>query len=145
MYRRYLNVPFARDLDDLQKEMNRLLSSYVPNKTRTPAGYPAMNIYANEEEAVVTAEIPGVSLEDLDIAVVNETLTLKGERQQDELPEGACCFRQERGNGTFTRSFELPFKINANNVEAVFNKGVLKLTLPRAEEDKPKKITVKAG
>jgi len=145
MYRRYLSMPIVREMEDLHREMNRLFSSYVPNRTRSAQGYPAMNIWANEDQAVITAELPGVSLNDIEISVVNDTLTLKGDRKVDEMPEGACCYRQERGYGLFTRSFELPFKVDSNKVDAVFNMGILKMTLPRAEEDKPKKITVKAG
>ncbi|MEI7989635.1 MAG: Hsp20/alpha crystallin family protein [Chloroflexota bacterium] len=142
MYRRYFN-PW-HDMDQLKNEMNRLLSNHMPTH-RTVSSYPAMNVWANEEEAVITTEIPGVSPENIDISVVGETLTLKGTHTPDEIPEEACCYRQERASGSFTRAIELPYNVDANKVEAVFSKGVLRIKLPRAEEDKPRKITVKAA
>jgi HSP20 family protein len=81
----------------------------------------------------------------LDIAVVENTLTLSGERTPAELAEGEVYHRRERGSGKFTRSFQLPFNVEANNVQAVYEKGVLRITLPRAEADKPRRITVKAA
>jgi len=140
MYRRILN-PW-QGMDDLQQEMNRLFSAYVPSR-RSAHEYPAVNILANDEEAVVTAEIPGVKAEDIDISVNGETVTLKGTRQADEIPEEACCYRKEHGYGSFSRSIELPYRVDAEKVEAVFDKGILSVKLPRSEEDKPKKIAVK--
>ena len=102
-----------------------------------------MNVWTNEEGAVVTAELPGVAPEDIDISVINETLTVTGARQPEEV-EGATYHRRERSQGKFTRSFELPFRIESDQVEASFENGVLHIALPRAEADKPKKITVKA-
>ena len=106
--------------------------------------YPAMNVWTNEDGAFVTAELPGVAPEDINISVVNETLTVSGTRQRDEV-EGATYHRRERSQGKFTRSFELPFRIEGDQVEASFENGVLHIALPRAEADKPKKITVKPG
>jgi len=143
MYRKYFNVQFWQDVDNLQKEMNRLFGSIAPNRNHGVSAYPAMNVWVNDEEALFTAEVPGVNLDDLDISVVGDTLTIKGTRKQEDVPEGACCYRQERGVGGFSRSVELPFKVNADKVEAIFQKGVLKITLPRAEEDKPRKVSVK--
>jgi len=144
MYRSYF-TPVNQDFTDLHKEMNRLFSSYLSNRPQTAQSFPALNIWVNEDEAQVTAEIPGVSLDELEISVINNTLTLKGDRKEEDIPDGASCYRQERGTGLFTRSLELPFKVDSEHVEAVFQKGVLKVTLPRAEEDKPKKISVKAA
>jgi HSP20 family protein len=104
-----------------------------------------MNVWTSEESAVVTAELPGCNADDLDISVVNETLTVTGSRQEAELEEGATYHRRERSCGNFSRTFQLPFQVDATKVEAVFEKGVLEITLPRAEADKPKKITIKAG
>jgi len=142
MYRRYLNS--WQELDQLQREVNRLFNRVTPEH-RPAYDYPAMNILANEEEAIITAEIPGVKPKDFEISVVGETLTLKGTRNSDELPKEASCYRQERGYGSFTRSIELPYHVDANKVEAVFSKGILKVKMPRSEEDKPKKIVVKAA
>jgi HSP20 family protein len=106
--------------------------------------YPATNVWTNEEGAVVRAELPGVAPEDIDLAVVHDTLTLSGARTPDE-PEGATYLRRERGHGDFTRTFQLPFPVQEDQVEASFDNGVLHITLPRAKEDRPKRIEVKAG
>ena len=103
-----------------------------------------MNVWTNEDGAVVTAELPGVAPEDIDISVVNETLTVTGTRSPEEV-EGATYHRRERTYGRFTRSFQLPFQIDGEKVEASFEHGVLHIHLPRSEADKPRRITIKAG
>lgn len=145
MYRRY-RIPSAwREVDRLQREMNRLFENYHPNTVRSAAGYPAMNVWSSEEGLKVTAELPGLSTDDLDISVVGQTLTVNGLRNRDELPQEARYHRQERGYGKFSRSIQLPFAVDVKQVEATFKDGVLHIDLPRAEEDKPRKIAVKAA
>jgi HSP20 family protein len=104
-----------------------------------------MNVWTNEEGTVVTAELPGFRAEDLDIAVVNDTLTVSGTREPDEAEEERTYHRRERSCGSFKRTFQLPFAIEPGAVDATLERGVLRITLPRAEADKPKKITVKAS
>lgn len=137
-------TPWA-EIERLRREMNRLLSDW-PTRARwgAAAGYPAINVWTNEDSAVVTAELPGIVLDDIDITVEDDVLTLRGHRQPDEA-EGVTYHRQERRYGTFLRTFRLPFRMDAGKVEATFAKGVLNLVLPRAEEDKPRKIAIKAG
>ena len=106
--------------------------------------YPAMNVWTNENGAVVTAELPGFEPQSIDISVVGDTLSVSGNRAADDVGE-ARYHRRERGCGRFTRSFQLPFQVEGDAVEAAFEKGVLRITLPRAEADKPKKIAVKTG
>lgn len=143
MYRRYRVPSVWREMDRLQHEMNRLFEDFTPARTRRAPSFPAMNIWANEDGLTITAEVPGVKPEDIDISVVGDTLTLSGERKPDELKEGARYHRQERGYGSFARSIQLPFLVNIGKVDATFHNGVLNVVLPRAEEDKPRKITVK--
>jgi len=139
-------MPFvAREVDRLQQEMNRLFEAYTPARLRPAPGYPAVNIWTSENGLKLTAEVPGVHPENIDINVVGETLTLSGERKVDDLKEDARYHRQERGYGKFTRSIQLPFPVDVNQVEATFKNGILNLALPRAEEDKPRKITVKSA
>jgi len=144
MYRRYRVPSVWREMNRLQREMNRLFDDTYPHRARRAAGYPAMNVWANEDGLIITAEVPGVKPEDIDISVVGDTLTLSGSHKPDELKEDSRYHRQERGYGDFTRSIQLPFLVNVKKVEATFQNGVLNITMPRAEEDKPKKITVKA-
>lgn len=145
MYRRYRVPSVWREMDRLQKDMNRLFDTYTPARQRRASGYPAMNVWTNEDGMVLTAEVPGVNPKDIDINVVGETLTLSGVRNPDELDEGSRYHRQERGYGKFTRSVQLPFPVDVNEVEATFKNGVLFISMPRAEEDKPRKIAVKSA
>lgn len=134
-----------REMDRMRREMDRMLSDWPSSSGWSAApAYPAMNVWTNEEGVVVTAELPGVAPEEIDISVVNETLTITGARHAEEV-EGATYHRRERSQGRFTRSVQLPFRIEGDQVEASFERGVLRIHLPRAEADKPKKITVKAG
>jgi HSP20 family protein len=133
-------------MERLRREMNRLFSDY-PDRARLSAApsYPAMNVWMDENSAIVTAELPGVLPEQIDISVENDTLTLRGDRQPDKEQESVVYHRRERRYGSFLRTSKLPFRVNPEKVDATFKNGVLSITLPRAEEDKPKKIAVKAG
>jgi HSP20 family protein len=91
----------------------------------------------------VEAEVPGLKAENLDITVVGDELTIKGDRPEQLPPEGSF-HRRERGVGSFTRIVRLPSEVNADRVEAALNDGVLLLTLPKAEGAKPRKVKVKA-
>ena len=143
MLRRRYVPEMWEEMDRLQREMNRIFESF----DRTPmatAGFPALNLWMNEDGAVATAELPGVNVKDLEINVVGETLTLSGQRKPAELPKDAVYHRQERGQGKFTRTIDLPFNVDSAKVQATLEKGILSILLPRAEQDKPRKITVKS-
>ena len=131
-------------MDRLQREMNRLFNDYQPSRLNAAPSFPAMNIWTNEEGQVITAEIPGVEIEDIEISVTGETLTISGSRKVEELEENSHYHRRERGHGKFKRSLQLPFPVQTDKVEASIEKGVLTISLPRAEEDKPRKIAVKS-
>ena len=145
MYRRYRVPSVWREMNRLQRDMNRLFDDYYPSRMRRASGYPAMNMWANEDGLRITAEVPGVSPEDIDINVVGETLTLSGTRRPDEVELDIRYHRQERGYGDFTRSIQLPFPVVVDLVEATFRNGILEIDMPRAEEDKPRKIAVKTA
>ena len=144
--------PFGRawapwsEMERLRREVDRLMSgtSTWPGLGIAP-GYPAMNVWTNEDGAVVTAELPGVDPAELDISVQNDTLTLRGNRQPAEAQEDATYHRRERSSGHFVRSIQLPFTVDSSQVQASYEKGILSVTLPRAEADKPLKIAIKAG
>jgi HSP20 family protein len=145
MYRRYRIPTVWHEMDRLQSEMNRLFEVYYPNRLRQAPAYPALNVWTSDEALNVTAEVPGVSPDDIEISVVGDTLTLSGTRQPETLDENARYHRQERSYGNFTRSLQLPFPVEVDKVEATFHDGVLMVAMPRAEEDKPRKITVKSA
>lgn len=143
MFRRFSTPSIFREMERMQEEMNRLFNYYSPSRYKRAPSYPALNLWADEESVIVRAELPGIAPDDLDISVDNGDLTLSGRRERDELPEDTTYHRQERNYGSFTRTIRLPYKIEADDVEATMKNGVLTLTLPRAEEDKPKKIDIK--
>ena len=145
MYRRYRVPSVWRELNQIQRDMNRVFDGYSPIRTRVAPSYPALNIWSSEEDLIVNAEVPGIDVEDIEISVVGETLTLSGARKSEDLEEGARYHRQERGYGKFNRSVELPFPVDIDKVEATFKNGVLQISLPRSEADKPKKIVVKSA
>jgi HSP20 family protein len=130
--------PF-RDMRRLQNEVSRM----AERGTARASAFPAVNAYANQDGMVITAELPGVKSEDLDVSVHRDAVTLSGERQTD-IEEAKGYHRRERWQGRFVRTLSLPFGVDPNGVEAAMNNGVLRLELPRAEEDKPRRINVKA-
>ena len=128
-----------REMDRLQREMNRMMDGFSEGAR---SEFPPVNIWANEENAMVTAELPGVSTEDLDISVVGDTLTLFGERQAQNGDEEQTYRRRERWQGSFSRTLQLPFRIDAEAVDATFAHGILSVVLPRAEADKLHRISI---
>jgi HSP20 family protein len=131
-----------RDLGRLQAQMERTVAS---SNDSYGTAYPRLDVYTGEDEAVVRAEVPGVPAEKIELSVEDDVLTLRGSRVAEELPEGMAWRRQERGRGEFQRRLRLPFRIEAGAVDAQYDNGVLQITLPRAEVDKPRKITITAS
>ena len=129
-----------QEMQRLQREMNRVFSGL--EQPLNPE-VPPLNAWVGESDVVVSAELPGVDPGKVDVSVVGDTLTISGAREEAALKEGETYHRQERSYGRFTRSLQLPFHVEAGKVEAKYDKGILRVTLPRAEADKPKKIAVK--
>jgi HSP20 family protein len=132
-------------MDRLRRQMNRLFSDFPSFDVSPAPTFPAMNVWTNEEGVVVTAELPGCNPDNIEISVVGETLSIAGQRAPDALSEESRYHRQERSCGSFNRSFQLPFGVEADAVEATFEDGVLHIALPRAEAEKPRKITISKG
>jgi HSP20 family protein len=144
MYRRYKTPSIWQEMNRMQQEMNKWFNVNYPQPKISTGAYPAMNIWADEESALITAEIPGVQKDNLEINVTGDTLTVSGERLLDDLPDGTRYHRQERKTGKFERSIQLPYTVDVNKVKATFKNGSLEVFLPRVEAEKPKKITVKS-
>jgi HSP20 family protein len=125
-----------REVQAFDQDLGRIFN-------RGRQAYPLVNIYATEEDAVVTSEIPGIEASEIDLSVDGDTLTLKAERKPVNLKEGEAWHRNERGYGSFIRTVKLPYNVDSSRIEAMYDKGILKLTLPRAESDKPRKINVR--
>ncbi len=143
---RYDPISF-RDLRTLQDEMNRLFST---NLTRAfddegigrGAWAPSVDIYENKDQIVLEAELPGMKQEDFDLSIENNVITLRGERKFEKTDETDNYHRVERSYGAFTRSFTLPQTVSAEGATAEYNNGVLRVTLPKREETKARRIQV---
>lgn len=127
------------EMQRLQGEMSRVFSGL--GQPLNPE-VPPVNAWVGESDVVVTAELPGVDPGKVDVSVVGDTLTISGTREAEPLKEGESYHRQERSHGRFTRSLQLPFHVEAGKVDAKYERGILRVTLPRAEADKPRKISV---
>ena len=139
--------PF-RDLRSLQDEMNRLFSGTFSRGNQDEvlrgAWSPSVDIFENKNEIVLEAELPGMNAEDVNISIENNVLTLHGERRFEKKDESDNFHRVERSYGSFTRSFTLPPTVSSENAQAEFENGVLRLTLAKREEAKPRRIEIKA-
>lgn len=141
-WRNYDRNSIWQEMERMRRQLDRMTDSAV---VRGAPSFPALNVWSNAEGLLITAELPGVEPEDLDIAIVDKTLTLSGKRETAVLPEGSRYHRRERGSGQFSRSIQLPYRIEQDQVEATFKHGVLTVQLPRAEEEKPRRIAVQAA
>lgn len=103
--------------------------------------FPAINVYDRGESVVLTAEIPGVKTDDLDLSVLNDLVTLKGQRKKTA-GENDRYYRRERPTGSFNRTITLPDPVDPNSVNAEYSHGVLKVTMSKAEEVKAKQIQI---
>jgi len=128
----------------LQDDMNRLFESFfedAPQLRGYAAGYPGVNLWEDGDTAYVEAELPGLSMDDVEIYVTGNELTINGERKIAG-PENAAYHRRERAAGRFSRMLTLPWEVDADKVEAKLHNGVLTVTLPKCESCKPKKVKV---
>ena len=137
---------FSGALDDFERarrHMDRLLSVFGGSPGATASGvFPPLIVAEEGDTIFVEAEIPGIRSEDLDISVVGRTLTLSGERKPEEVTD-ANYHRRERKWGSFRKALTLPEDVNADAIAAECKNGVLKISLPKAEHVKPRKITIK--
>jgi HSP20 family protein len=132
----------------MQDRVNRLFSDALSRgslETDSGEWQPAVDIYEETDGLVLKAELPGVKKDDVEVQIEGNVLTLRGKRRQEKDVKGDKYHRLERHYGAFLRSFTLPAGIERDKVHAEYRDGVLTLTLPRAEEDKPKKIKVLAA
>jgi HSP20 family protein len=109
--------------------------------TASSGAYPPINVFQQDENVVVIAEIPGVRKSDLDIQVKNNRVRISGKRTV-EYEEGASLHRRERPSGSFDRTITVPMEIEADQVKAEYRDGVLAVYLPRAERDKPRSVAI---
>jgi HSP20 family protein len=140
--------PF-RELRSLQDEVNRVFNTGFnrggDNEMMRGAWSPSVDIYENKDNIVLEAELPGMKPEDVNISIENNVLTVHGERKFEKKDDKDNFHRVERSYGSFTRSFTLPPTVSAENVDAEFENGILRLTMAKREEAKPRRIEIKAG
>jgi HSP20 family protein len=139
--------PF-RDLRSLQDEVNRLFSTNLSRAfgdegIARGAWIPNVDIHENKDQIVLEAELPGMNREDFDLSIENNVITLRGERRFEKKDDGDNYHRVERAYGTFTRSFTLPQTVSAEGAVAEYKNGVLRVTLPKREEVKARRIEIK--
>jgi HSP20 family protein len=138
------------DLNPMIHQMGSLLAQALgqrqaPGASSTPAWAPALDISERKDAYLVTVELPGVKLDDLQITVEDTLLTIQGERHVANDSSEEQYHRIERRYGAFRRSITLPAHVVAAAVEASFEDGVLQIVVPKAEETKPKRIQVRPG
>ncbi|MCC7421522.1 MAG: Hsp20/alpha crystallin family protein [Planctomycetaceae bacterium] len=131
-----------KDLERLHSDVSRLFGDRAWDRTRA---YPAVNVHQGENELYLTAEIPGLNPEALDITVNPQSVTLKADRKPVELKEGEAWSRKERPDASINRTVELPFAVDPQSAEAKYEKGVLTIRLNRPMEHRPNKVQVRAG
>jgi HSP20 family protein len=139
--------PFNR-LASLQDELNRLFDFSLPSRdSGLFSGWsPALDLYDDKDAFTVNVELPGLKKEDIEISLHDGVLTVSGERKHELEQKGeAQTFRSERYFGKFQRSLSLPAQVNANAIKATYKDGILSVTLPKAEEAKPRQIEVTVG
>lgn len=139
--------PWSGLLNELMRDMNPTLQSTLQSRTlgsRDVRGvYPPVNLQETEDGYVLTAEIPGIPPEDLDVSIEGSTVTLSGERKIEfKAGNGISVHRRERQSGNFRRGFELPSEIDLDLAKATHKNGVLTLRLPKSAASKPRQITI---
>lgn len=126
----------------IQDEVNRTFRGYPWQEA---AEFPPLNVWRGEHGVKVVAEVPGVGLEQMEISVHQNTLTIKGTREPQAKEPDVAVHRSEREYGGFTRTVTLPYNVDPEQVKAGVHHGILSIELPRPESDKPKRITIKTS
>lgn len=137
------------DFFGMQREINRVFDSFLRGGIQADEAFassywsPAVDIAEHENEFVMKIELPGVSMDDVKISLESNILTIKGEKKQEKEEKNKNFHSVERSYGSFQRSFTLPATVKSDKIDAFFKDGILSITLPKAEEAKPKQIEVK--
>ncbi len=141
--------PF-RDMMSLRQAMDKLFEdSFVrpagAGLTGAASSGVALDMFETESDVVVKAELPGVKPDEVDVSVTDNILTIKGEHKEERESKESSYYCKELRYGSFNRSVRLPASVNSDKADATFENGVLTLTIPKAEESRPKQIRVKTG
>jgi HSP20 family protein len=135
-------------MSDIQGEVNRLFEGFLGRPMTSPTGSgartwaPVVDMHETKDDLVLTFEIPGVTDKDVSLSIMGDLLTVKGERGFNRDSKDESVYHVERVYGKFERSVQLPMPVQAEKVKATYRDGVLEVTLPKAEEVKPKAIRI---
>jgi HSP20 family protein len=140
----------VRELDSFQTDMNRLFDGFFGARDGASGGghrrwIPAMDLVETDEHLVLRADLPGMSEDDVEIEIKDGVLTVSGERKAEHEEKQEGYYRVERAFGGFTRSLSLPQGIDAGEVTAGFDRGVLEVRVPRPAERKPTRVQIGGG
>lgn len=139
--------PFGSDFARMANRLNRAFDLRSEDRDQESLGNwnPPVDIFEEKDGLVLKAELPGMKKEDIEVRVENNVLTLQGERKRESETKEDGYHRSERAYGTFSRSFSLPTSVNTSKIGAEYKDGILSVSLPKAEEAKPKQIDVKVA
>lgn len=136
----------VREVMTLREAMDQLFNDAFMHSAgaRTVASTPLINMYQTDDDIIVKATLPGYTKDEVNITLTNDFLTLQGRYEKEEENEGKSYYIREQSYGNFERSLRLPVDVELKKVEALFEDGILTITLPKAEAVKPKTISIKA-
>jgi HSP20 family protein len=134
--------PF-REMTSLRSMLDQAFDNMLIRRSEFATEWLAMDMYQTDDDIIIKAVLPGIKAEDLSISITNDVLNIQGETKEEKATEKTQYHIRERKMGSFSRSIQLPARIIADKAEAKFEDGILTLTLPKAEETKPKTISVK--
>ncbi len=137
--------PFS-EISSMQREMNRLFDNFISSEDREEyrgVWRPNVDIKETSDTVVILAELPGMQKEDIKLTIRDNLLQISGDKKQVSEQKGETWHRVERSSGSFCRSFTLPSLVDSGKINATFKDGILQITLPKAEQAKPKEIAIK--
>jgi HSP20 family protein len=149
MFIRYQRVPAVLPhlgaISELERGIDELFDEFLfRSPSPMTSRHPKLDLLEYDDRSVVVAELPGMNQEDIKITMDGEVLTVSGERKSAGVPEGSRWIRNEIGVGRFSRSIQLPHPVEANGVTAELTNGLLRIVLPKAEEAKPREISIRS-
>jgi HSP20 family protein len=136
--------PFEGGVGDVHREIDRLFDRLFEGGAFFRAGYPAINVYEDDERIVARAELPGIDPAKVSVTVSGDVLTLRGTRETLTEEEARNARRRERPFGSFAREILLPVQVDSDKVEASYEDGILVISMPKAPQAKPRQIAVQA-
>lgn len=137
-----------RELSTLRKEMDRLWEDFFGEKALLPsegAWTPAVDVSETKDSIIVKAELPGMDPKDIEVTLSGDMLVIRGEKKEQKEEKGENFHRIETRRGSFSRAIRVPVPVSSDKIDAKYEKGVLKVVLPKKEEVKAKQIEVKTA